>query len=103
MKSCDSCASNDASVASSEVLLRKAAANARLALMTGQTSARDVGAPYGISITLAQAVAAGALPGPRITAAGEWLQFLGTWTHGTATRTVHTLPHAWPGAQPPSR
>ena len=75
-----------------EVLLTKAAANARLALMTGQTSARDVGSPYGISITLAQAVAAGALMGPRITAAGEWLQFPGTWAHSKSpTRTVHTL------------
>jgi imidazolonepropionase-like amidohydrolase len=75
-----------------EVLLRKAAANARLVLMTGQTSARDVGSPYGISITLAQAVAAGALPGPRITASGEWLQFPTTWLHSKSpTRTVYTL------------
>ena len=60
--------------------------------MTGQTSARDVGSPYGISITLAQAVAAGHLLGPRITAAGEWLQFPGTWAHAKSpTRTVHTL------------
>ena len=75
-----------------EVLLQKAAANARLALMTGQTSARDVGSPYGISITLAKAVAAGAFQGPRITASGEWLQFPGTWGHSKSpTRTVHTL------------
>ena len=30
--------------------------------------------------------------GPRITAAGEWLQFPGTWAHSKSpTRTVHTL------------
>ena len=45
-----------------ELLLAKAAGNAHRALMTGQTSARDVGSPRGISITLARAVAAGALP-----------------------------------------
>ncbi len=49
--------------------------------MTGQTSARDVGSPYGVSITLARAVAAGSIPGPRITAAGQWLQFPTTWPY----------------------
>ena len=73
-----------------EVLLTKAAANAHRALMTGQTSARDVGSPYGISITLAQSVAAGALPGPRITASGEWLQFPTTWGQ-SKIETVHTI------------
>jgi len=73
-----------------ELLLVKAAANAHLALMTGQTSARDVGSPRGISITLARAVAAGRLPGPRITAAGEWLQFPTTWFQ-SKIQTVHTL------------
>ncbi len=64
-----------------EVLLVKAAANARRALMTGQTSARDVGSPYGISITLARQVAAGSIPGPRITAAGQWIQAPTTWPY----------------------
>ena len=64
-----------------EVLLVKAAANARRALMTGQTSARDVGSPYGISITLARQVATGSIPGPRITAAGQWIQAPTTWPY----------------------
>ncbi len=70
-----------------EVLLVKAAANARRALMTGQTSARDVGSPYGISITLAQQVATGSIPGPRITAAGQWIQAPTTWPYAM----VHTI------------
>lgn len=64
-----------------EVLLVKAASNARRALMTGQTSARDVGSPYGISITLARQVATGSIPGPRITAAGQWIQAPTTWPY----------------------
>ena len=70
-----------------EVLLVKAAANARRALMTGQTSARDVGSPYGISITLARQVATGSIPGPRITAAGQWIQAPTTWPYAM----VHTI------------
>ena len=72
-----------------EVLLAKAAGNARRALMTGQTSARDVGSPRGISITLARSVAAGALPGPRIVASGEWLQYPTTWGQ-SKIETVNT-------------
>ena len=72
-----------------ELLLVKAAGNAHRALMTGQTSARDVGSPRGISITLAQAVAAGSLPGPRITASGEWLQYPTTWGQ-SKIETVNT-------------
>jgi imidazolonepropionase-like amidohydrolase len=72
-----------------ELLLVKAAGNAHRALMTGQTSARDVGSPRGISITLAQAVAAGTLPGPRITASGEWLQYPTTWGQ-SKIETVNT-------------
>ena len=64
-----------------EVLMVKAAANARRALMTGQTSARDVGSPYGMSITLARQVATGSIPGPRITAAGQWIQAPTTWPY----------------------
>ena len=73
-----------------EVLLVKAAANARRALMTGQTSARDVGSPFGISITLARQVATGSLPGPRITAAGQWIQAPTTWPYSM----VHTIESA---------
>ena len=73
-----------------EVLLVKAAANARRALMTGQTSARDVGSPYGISITLARQVATGSIPGPRITAAGQWIQAPTTWPYSM----VHTIESA---------
>ena len=73
-----------------DVLFGRAAANARRSLMAGQTSARDVGSPHGISITLARAVAAGSIPGPRITASGQWIQFPTTWP-GANMRTVTTL------------
>jgi len=66
---------------SRELLLVKAAANARRALMSGQTSARDVGSPFGISITLARQTATGSIPGPRITAAGCWIQAPTTWAY----------------------
>ena len=72
-----------------DVLFERAVANARRALMAGQTSARDVGSPHGISITLARAVAAGSIPGPRITASGQWIQFPTTWP-GASMRTVNT-------------
>jgi imidazolonepropionase-like amidohydrolase len=74
---------------SREVIFFRAAANARRALLSGQTSARDVGSPYGIGITLARAVAAGSLPGPRITAAGQWIQMPTTWPYGIV-RTVES-------------
>jgi imidazolonepropionase-like amidohydrolase len=67
-----------------EVLLVKGAANARRALLAGQTSARDVGSPFGVSITLARAVATRNLPGPRITASGQWIQFPTTWSRQVA-------------------
>jgi len=70
---------------SREVLLAKGAANARRALMTGQTSARDVGSPNGVSITLAQQVASGSITGPRITAAGSWIQAPTTWPYPFVT------------------
>ena len=64
-----------------------AASNARRALMSGVTSARDVGSPYGVTIRVAQDTASGALLGPRIVASGEWLSFPGTtWPPGVGTR-----------------
>ena len=62
-----------------EVFTLKATDNARRALMSGVTSARDVGSRYGISIDIAQRAASGAILGPRIIAAGESFQFPGTW------------------------
>ncbi len=73
-----------------ETLLVKAAGNAQRALMSGQTSARDVGSPYGISVTLARQVATGSIPGPRITAAGQWIQAPTTWPYSM----VHTIESA---------
>ena len=70
----------------SEIFTLRAAANCRRALLSGVTSARDVGARYGININIARATAAGALLGPRIIAAGEWLQFPGTWPEGLTRR-----------------
>jgi len=64
-----------------------AASNARRALMSGVTSARDVGSPYGVTIRVAQDTASGAVLGPRIVASGEWLSFPGTtWPPGVGTR-----------------
>ena len=64
-----------------------AASNARRALMSGVTSARDVGSPYGVIIRVAQDTASGAMLGPRIVASGEWLSFRGTtWPPGVGTR-----------------
>ena len=57
--------------------------------MSGVTSARDVGARFGINILIAQKTASGAIVGPRIIAAGEWLQFPGTWPPGL-TRLTET-------------
>ena len=48
-----------------------------------------MGARHGINILLAQQTASGAVPGPRIIAAGEWLQFPGTWPEGL-TRLTET-------------
>ena len=74
---------------SQEVFTVKAVSNARRALMSGVTSARDVGSRFGINILIAQETASGAVPGPRIIAAGEWLQFPGTWPPGL-TRLTQT-------------
>ena len=67
----------------------KAVGNCRRALMSGVTSARDVGARYAININIARQAAAGAILGPRIIASGEWFQFPGTWPAGL-TRTTET-------------
>ena len=72
-----------------EVYTLRAAGNARQALLSGVTSARDVGSRFGVSIRVAQDTASGAIPGPRIIAAGEWLQFPGTWPPGL-TRLTET-------------
>lgn len=72
-----------------EVATLKAVGNARRALLSGITSARDVGSRNGINIPFAQSVAAGSVMGPRILAAGEWLAFPGTW--GPFVRTLHSL------------
>ena len=72
-----------------EVFTLKATDNARRALMSGITSARDVGSRFGVSIDIARQAASGTIPGPRILAAGEWLQFPGTWPPGL-TRLTET-------------
>ena len=72
-----------------EVFTLKAVSNCRRALMSGVTSARDVGARFGINILIAQQTASGEIPGPRIIAAGEWLAFPGTWPPGL-TRLIET-------------
>ena len=67
-------ASDDADVA-----VLKAVRNCRRALLSGVTSARDVGSKAGINISIAAAAAAGKILGPRIIAAGEWLAFEEPW------------------------
>lgn len=71
------------------LIFSRAVSNARRALIGGQTSARDVGSPHGISIKLAKAIAAGAIEGPRITASGEWLQMPTTWGY-SFVKTVNS-------------
>ena len=70
-----------------EVFTLKAVNSCRLALMSGVTSARDVGSRFGINILIAQETAAGTILGPRIIAAGEWLAFPGTWPPGLTPLT----------------
>ncbi len=65
----------------------KAVDNCRRSLMSGVTSARDVGARHAININIARQTAAGAILGPRIIASGEWFQFPGTWPAGLTRRT----------------
>ena len=72
-----------------EAFTLKAVVNCKRALMSGVTSARDVGARFGINIQIAQDAASGAILGPRIIASGEWFQFPGTWPPGL-TRLTET-------------
>ena len=76
----------------------KAVGNCRRALMSGVTSARDVGARHAININIARQAAAGAILGPRIIASGEWFQFPGTWPAGL-TRTTETPEELLEGIQ----
>lgn len=55
---------------SDEWLLLRAAANARAALAAGLTTVRDCGGRGTLIISLAKAVAAGMIPGPRIVSCG---------------------------------
>ncbi len=52
---------------------------AETSLRSGITTARDVGAPHGVSIRLARAAQAGEIPAPNIRAAGTWIAFSGTY------------------------
>ena len=70
-----------------EVFTIKAVGNSQRALWSGVTSARDVGARFGINIIIVLQSAAGSIMGPRIIASGEWLQFPGTWPPGLTRRT----------------
>ncbi len=72
---------------SPDIFTIKAIANCRRALLSGVTSARDVGSRFAINIALARSTAAGAILGPRIVAAGEWLQFPGCWPPQLTRRT----------------
>ncbi len=52
---------------------------AEISLRSGVTTARDVGAPYGVSIRLARAARAGEIRAPNIRAAGTWIAHRGTY------------------------
>ena len=52
---------------------------AEASLRSGVTTARDVGAPHGVSIRLAQKARAGEIRSPNIRAAGTWIAHRGTY------------------------
>ncbi len=52
---------------------------AEASLRSGVTTARDVGAPHGVSIRLARAARAGEIRAPNIHAAGTWIAHRGTY------------------------
>ena len=52
---------------------------AEASLRSGVTTARDVGAPQGVSIRLARAARAGEIHAPNIRAAGTWIAHRGTY------------------------
>ncbi len=52
---------------------------AEASLRSGVTTARDAGAPQGVSIRLAQKQQAGEIRGPNIRAAGTWIAHRGTY------------------------
>jgi imidazolonepropionase-like amidohydrolase len=52
---------------------------AETSLRSGVTTARDVGAPQGVSIKLARMARAGEIRGPNIRAAGTWIAHRGTY------------------------
>ena len=52
---------------------------AEASLRSGVTTARDVGAPHGVSIKLARASRAGEILAPNIRAAGTWIAHRGTY------------------------
>src|SRR5260370_23784833 len=52
---------------------------AEVSLRSGVTTARDVGAPQGVSIRLAQKARAGEIRAPNIRAAGTWIAHRGTY------------------------
>jgi imidazolonepropionase-like amidohydrolase len=52
---------------------------AETSLRSGVTTARDVGAPHGVSIRLARAARAGEIHAPNIRAAGTWIAHRGTY------------------------
>ncbi|TMH94590.1 amidohydrolase family protein [Candidatus Bathyarchaeota archaeon] len=52
---------------------------AETSLRSGVTTARDVGAPNGVSIRLARAARAGEIHAPNIRAAGTWIAHRGTY------------------------
>ncbi len=52
---------------------------AEASLRSGVTSAREVGAPDGVNIRLAQSAKAGHFPAPHLRAAGAWIAHRGTY------------------------
>jgi len=52
---------------------------AEASLRSGVTTARDVGAPQGVSIRLARTARAGEIRAPNIRAAGTWIAHVGTY------------------------
>lgn len=61
--------------------LIKGVRNARINLEAGITTVRDVGAMRKLNIELANAIAAGVVPGPRVLASGEFIAMTGGHVH----------------------
>jgi imidazolonepropionase-like amidohydrolase len=69
------------------------ARNARVTLLAGFTTIRNVGARRYSEIALRDAINAGDVPGPRIDASGPAISFMSHSPRPTCGRSIHVEPH----------